>query len=94
MFNTKLEQFFQLYHGENKIQTKCTLNEMMMMELVHFVLDQQSTCKLDFNSVNSLKQQSVDRHAAPLGHYILIPRQPRLCSDSLVLCAKQQIPIL
>ena len=49
---------------------------MMMMKLVHFALDQQSTCKLDFNSVNLLKQQFSIKHAAPLGHIILIPRQP------------------
>ena len=38
---------------------------------VRFVLDQ-----LDFYSSNSLKQQSVGRHVAPLGHIILIPSQP------------------
>ena len=37
---------------------------------VRFVLE------LDFYSANSLKQQSADRHAAPLGHIILIPSQP------------------
>jgi hypothetical protein len=31
---------------------------------------------LDFYSASSLKQQSVDRHAALLGHIILIPIQP------------------
>jgi hypothetical protein len=32
---------------------------------------------LDFYSaISSLKQQSVDRHVAPLGHIILIPNQP------------------
>ena len=41
---------------------------------VRFVLDQHA--ELDFNSVNSLKQQSVGRHVAPLGHNILIPSQP------------------
>jgi hypothetical protein len=32
--------------------------------------------QLDFYSASSLKQQSVDRHVAPLGHIILIPSQP------------------
>ena len=32
--------------------------------------------KLDFYSANSLKQQSVDKHVAPLGHIILTPSQP------------------
>jgi len=30
---------------------------------------------LDFNSVSSLKQQSMGRHIAQLGHIILIPSQ-------------------
>ena len=41
---------------------------------VHFELDQHA--KLDFYSVNSLKQQSACRHVAPLRHIILIPCQP------------------
>jgi predicted alpha/beta hydrolase len=40
---------------------------------VSFVLDQQA--ELDFYSASSLKQQSVDRHVAPLGHIILIASQ-------------------
>jgi len=31
---------------------------------------------LDFYSASSLKQQSADRHVAPLGQIILIPSQP------------------
>jgi hypothetical protein len=31
---------------------------------------------LDFYSANTLKQQSADRHVAPLGHIILILSQP------------------
>ena len=38
-----------------------------------FVLDQHA--ELDLYSASSLKQQSVDRNVAPLGH-ILIPSQP------------------
>ena len=41
---------------------------------VSFVLDQQP--ELDLYSASSLKQQSADRHVAPLGHIILIPSQP------------------
>jgi hypothetical protein len=41
---------------------------------VHFVLDQYA--KLDFYSASLLKQQSADRHVAPLGHIILIKSQP------------------
>jgi len=41
---------------------------------VRFVLDQHA--ELDFYSASSLKQQSADRHVAPLGHIILIPNQP------------------
>ena len=38
------------------------------------VLDQHT--ELDFYSASSLKQQSADRHVAPLGHIILIPSRP------------------
>ena len=41
---------------------------------IRFVLDQHA--ELDFYSASSLKQQSMDRHAALLGHIILIPSQP------------------
>jgi hypothetical protein len=41
---------------------------------VRFVLDQH--VELDFYSASSLKQHSVGRHVAPLGHIIMIPSQP------------------
>ena len=41
---------------------------------VRFVQDQHA--ELDFYSASSLKQQSADRHVAPLGYIILIPSQP------------------
>ena len=41
---------------------------------VRFVLDQHA--ELDFNSASSLKQQSADRHVAPLWHIILMTSQP------------------
>jgi hypothetical protein len=41
---------------------------------VHFILDQH--VELDFYIACSLKQQSADRHVAPLGHIIPTPRQP------------------
>ena len=44
---------------------------------VRFILDQLDY--LDFYS--SLKQQSADRHVAPLGHISLIPSQP-VCAVS------------
>ena len=43
-------------------------------DAVCFVLDQHT--ELDFYSASSLKQQSEGRHAAPLGHIIMIPSQP------------------
>jgi hypothetical protein len=43
-------------------------------DYVCFVLDQHA--ELDFYSASSMKQQSVGRHVAPLGHIILIPFQP------------------
>ena len=42
--------------------------------LTGMVLDQYA--EMDFYSANSLKQQSADRHVAPLGHIILILSQP------------------
>jgi hypothetical protein len=41
---------------------------------VHFVLDQHA--ELEFYSASSLKQQSADRHIAPLRHIIPIQSQP------------------
>ena len=46
----------------------------MMIDEVRFVLDQHA--ELDFYNTSSLKQQSADRHIAPLGHIILIQSQP------------------
>jgi hypothetical protein len=43
-------------------------------EQVHFQWDDDDD-ELDFYSVSLLKQQSADRHVAPLGHIILIPSQ-------------------
>jgi hypothetical protein len=47
-------------------------------------------------TLRSLKQQSMDRHVAPLGHIIPIPSQPvfALCPNTACLAEKQQIPIL
>jgi predicted alpha/beta hydrolase len=60
---------------------------------VRFVLDQQA--ELDFYSASSLKQQSVDRHVAPLGHIILIASQTVLLFllNATCLCEMQQIPV-
>ena len=44
------------------------------MDDVRFVLDQHA--ELDIYSASSLKQQSAGKHVAPLGHIILIQRQP------------------
>ena len=49
---------------------------------MRFVLDQP---ELDLSSASSLKQQSADRHVAPLGHIILIPSQP-VFALTLMLC--------
>ena len=57
---------------------------------VHFVLDQHA--EMDFYSAISLKQQSVGRCVASLGHIILIWFQANICLRSyhLVLCAKRR----
>ena len=71
VFNANLV-IFQLYHGENKfISTRTSLFQWNDDE-VRFVLNQHAS----FYSASSLKQESADRHVAPLGHIILIPNQP------------------
>jgi hypothetical protein len=52
----------------------CLPADCCFSDEVRFVLDQHA--ELDFNSASSLKQQSAGRHIAPLGHNILIPKQP------------------
>ena len=61
---------------------------------VRFVLDQHA--ELDFYSVSQLKQQSVDKHVALLGHINLIPSEAVLLFllNAACLAEKQQIPIL
>ena len=66
LFNAN-SAIFQLYHGKNKLNFQWDDDE------VHFVLDQHAL--LDIYSATSLKQQSTDRHVAPLSHIILIPSQ-------------------
>ena len=39
---------------------------------------------VEFYSASSLKQQSLDRHVAPLGHIILIPSQPVFTPQCLI----------
>ena len=80
LFNAK-SAIFQLYHDENKL----IFNDMMMSHEVSFVLDQHA--ELDFYSAISLKQQSTNRHVAPLGHIILIPSQSDFSLFSLIPCA-------
>ena len=67
-----LTPFSAMYHGKNKL----IFNEMMMRSAL-----------LDFFSASSLKQQSEDRHVAPLGHIILILSQPVFALFSLILRA-------
>jgi hypothetical protein len=55
---------------DNKISICCQWND----DVVRFALDQHA--ELDFYSASSLKQQSADRHVAPLVHIILILSQP------------------
>jgi hypothetical protein len=61
---------------------------------VHFVLDQHA--ELDYHSASSLKQQSADRHVAPLRHTILILSFQSLLFlfTTVCLAEKQQIPSL
>jgi hypothetical protein len=61
LLNANSSAICQLYH----------YNFQWDEDEVRFVLDQCDN--LDFSSVSSLKQQSVDRHVAPI---VLIPSQP------------------
>jgi hypothetical protein len=78
---------FQPYLGKIKLIFKWNDDE------AHFVLNQHAN-SLGFYSANSFKQQSADRHVAPLGHIILIPNQPSCLLHAACLAEKQQIPIL
>ena len=55
------------------------------------VLDQRAY--MSFHSASSLKQQSADRHDAPTGHIILIPKQLVLLFIVARLAKKQQISL-
>ena len=77
--------------GENKLHSM----KIWCIDDVHFVLDQHTL--LYVYSTNSLKQQSVRRHVAPLGHIILITNQPVFALNpynAACLAEKKQIPIL
>ena len=62
------QQFFSYVSWQEQVNFQWDDDE------VRFVLDQH--VELDFYIASSLKQQSADRHVAPLGHIILIPSQP------------------
>jgi hypothetical protein len=65
---TANQQFFSYVSWQGQVNFQWDDDE------VRFVLDQH--VELDFYIASSLKQQSADRHVAPLGHIILIPSQP------------------
>jgi hypothetical protein len=58
---------FSALSGREQVNFQCDDDE------VRFVLDQHA--ELDFYSASALKQQSADRHVAPLGHIIPILRK-------------------
>ena len=78
LFNAN-SAIFRLYHGANKL----IFNEMMMKSALY----QTNTLSCIFYSASSLKQQSADRHIAPLGHIILIAEPSNLCPFSLMMRA-------
>jgi hypothetical protein len=63
---TPIQQFSAISWRE-QVNFQCDDDE------IRFVLDQHA--ELDLYSASALKQQSVDRHVAPLGHIILILSQ-------------------
>jgi hypothetical protein len=80
LFNAN-STIYQLYHDEDKLDD----------DEVRFVLDEHT--ELDFYSASSLKQQSTNRHVAPLGHIILIQSQPVFALNPACLAEKQEIQI-
>jgi hypothetical protein len=70
---------FQLCHAENKL----IFNEMT----IRSAFSQDQHAELDFYSARSLKQQSADRHIAPLGTHYSDYKPTNLCSFSLMLYA-------
>jgi hypothetical protein len=55
---------------------------------MRFVLDQHA--ELDLHSASSQKQQSADKHVAPLGHIIPIPSQPVFALHRATCLAEKQ----
>ena len=78
---TPTQQFFK-YHGVNK----SILNEMMMRSALFLT----NTLGWTFYSVISLKQQSADRHVAPIGHIIMIPIQPVFAFSPNAACVSEK----
>ena len=65
------DQVYQLYDGETKLH----IDEMMIMSTLYLT---KSLSWIFIVRARTLKQQTVGRHVAPLGHIILIPSQPVL----------------
>ena len=64
---------------------------LFLIDDVRILLDKHAD--LDLYSASSLRQQSVDRHVAQLGHIILILRQPGFALNAACLADIHQIPI-
>jgi hypothetical protein len=69
--------------------SKLIFNEMMMK----YALYQTNTFSWDFYSASSLKQQSLDRHVAPLSRF-QANQYLLFLLNAACLAEKQQIPIL
>ena len=65
---------WSLLNANSAISLQEQVNFQWDDDEVHFVLSQHA--ELDLFSASLLKQQSADRHVAPLEHIILIPRKP------------------
>jgi hypothetical protein len=66
--------FVCLYNYEFWLSLCKIVRSSVILLLPLFVLDQHA--KLDIYSASTLKQQSMVRNVAPLGHIILTPSQP------------------
>ena len=69
------------------------VGKLMHCVSMYLIIIRMEHNELDFYSASSLKQQSTNRHVAPLGHIILIPSQSVFALNPACLVEKQEIPI-
>ena len=86
---TSTEQYFSAWVSDYCLMSNEQFSSYIMTRISYITmrwcwcpLGTRSTRLVEFCSASSLKQEYASRHAAPLGHNILIPSQPFFCSFS------------